>query len=145
LAVPGVYPGNLPHTNFVAEFPDAFYMSAPYVLIGLVNAEDDYSEGRMSLLFQVCTYSQDDYPAVQGKPSTPDHMAYLDALNLLQFIKSAIMSNRVAGFIFIDKPIRTGMYATQAMTWPYAFGYLSIDVEVPGESPADLFEGVKID
>ena len=129
-ALPIVAIGNLPHSNFNGVVP-GYMTQAHYVLVGMEEATDSDNDASMSLLLQVCLYSQDDY----GNSGTPDNMAYLDALNLLQFLKREIVKKWTVGGLPLRKPISMGMYSSKALTWPHAFGYLSFEILMPAEAP----------
>jgi len=131
--VPGVFVGALPHSNFIVDLPDQFFR-APYVLVGMEEAEEDYDGGAIGILVQVCTYSVIDYE----NSSVPDYEAFLDALNLLQFLKDKLIMQWTLQGTAWKKPIRMGMYTSQAMTWPYAFGYLAFDAELVSEAPSNI-------
>lgn len=139
--IPSVHIGSLPHENFREELPLRFF-AAPYILVGMDEDNQDYNESMFSMLIQVCTYSQDDYDPVGTDKPMPDNLAYLDALNLLQFLRSNLVQQRNLAESVIRMPIKMGMYATQAMTWPLAFGYLSFDIAHMDETPqlADYFQ-----
>jgi hypothetical protein len=131
--VPGVYVGGLPHSNFMADLPGQFFR-APYVLVGMEEAEEDYDGGVVGILVQVCAYSEIDY----DNSSVPDYQAFLDALNLLQFLKDKLIMQWTLEGTAWKKPIRMGMYTSQAMTWPFAFGYLAFGAELVSEAPSNI-------
>ena len=131
--IPGVFAGGIPHSNFATEMPYQFFR-APYVLVGMEEAEEDYDGGAIGILIQVCVYSEIDYE----NSDVPDYQAFLDALNLLQFLKDKLIMQWALEGTAWKKPIRMGMYTSQAMTWPYAFGYLAFEAELVSEAPANI-------
>ncbi len=131
--IPGVYVGGIPHGNFQANLPEQFFR-APYVLVGMEEAEEDYDGAAIGVLIQVCTYSEINYQ----DSDVPDYQAFLDALNLLQFLKDKLVMQWTFQGTAWRKPIRMGMYTSQAMTWPFAFGYIAFDAEFVSEAPPNV-------
>lgn len=142
--IPLVEIGNLPHINFSGTLPEAFWM-APYILVGLERASDEDKEANASVLLQVCCYSEVDYDDGRKGLRLPDSKAYMDALNLLQWIKTKLISKTVLGKDYhttaVSKPFEMGMYSTKEMTYPYAFGYLSFAASIQQEEITFLESG----
>lgn len=139
--IPGVFIGNIPHSNFVTTMPDQFFR-APYVLVGMEEAVDDNGTGSIGILIQVCVYSEVDQSSAGPEGiKVPDNQGVLDALNLLQFISDKLTQQWVFEGTAMRKPIRMGMYTAQAMTWPFAFGYLAFDAELMDTAPTNIIYG----
>jgi len=107
--IPGVFIGNIPHSNFVTTMPDQFFR-APYVLVGMEEAVDDNSNGSIGILIQVCVYSEVDQSSVGiGGIQVPDNQGVLDALNLLQFISDKLTQQWTFGGTAMSR-LRLGIW-----------------------------------
>lgn len=114
----------LPHKNFM---PVNFQV--PYILIGLVNGNDNEHENVLSIRIACATYGGDIKFAETA--NIPDESGYVDLINLLERIKNKLVNEAViekAGAL--NKPIMYGIYDEQ-LTYPYWYGYLSFDLQIP--------------
>jgi len=80
----------------------------------------------ISVLIQVCAYTQDIYDGADGGEVFPDNMGVLDVTGLLEALMAWVENE--APFP-AEKPFRIGSYADKAYTYPYAFGYLTFTLE----------------
>ncbi len=129
---PSVVICGLPHVNFsMTGFPEE-YFQAPYAMISVSDCEFDYEDISIPILIQVCCYTVLPY-MVNGVPDEqriPDNLGTLDVLNFLEKIMAWLEEDIP---VPISKPIRLGSYDNKEMTYPYAFGYISFDIETSAE------------
>lgn len=123
LVHPKVAIGNLPHANFSLYADQAHMYQAPYILVGYETADYGEDSETINILIQACAYTQDVYDAESG---FPDNMGTLDITELLEALMQWFESE--ADFP-VEKPYQIGSYASRAMTYPYAFGYLQFTLE----------------
>lgn len=126
LVIPRVCIGSVPHANFSMYADSLALYQAPYILVGYNEAQyEDDGEG-IEVLIQACAYTQDIYDGADGGEAFPDNMGVLDVTGLLEAVMGWIEDE--AGFP-AEKPFRIGSYADRAYTYPYAFGYLTFQLE----------------
>jgi len=123
LVYPKVAIGNIPHANFSLYADQAHMYQAPYILVGYETADFEDDGETINILIQACAYTQDVY---DDESYVPDNMGTLDVTELLEALK--LWFENEADFP-VEMPFTIGSYASRALTYPYAFGYLQFNLE----------------
>lgn len=126
LVHPRVKIGNLPHSNFSLYGADERFFQAPYFLVGFETSSHDYTEEFITILIQVCAYPSETYEHEEGELAFPDISGMLDVVTALETVRDWIIED--AKFP-ANRPFQIGSYASKELTYPYAFGYLSFELE----------------
>ena len=111
----------LPHKNFT---PVNFQV--PGILIALDTAEDTGQENTLDIHLICMTYGGGVYEGTQ----IPDASGYKDLLNMMERIKTALVTQQAIGRSGLRKPIVSGMYDSE-LSWPYWYGYLRFSLDIP--------------
>lgn len=124
----------LPHKNFVPpdwiQPTNAKPYHAPYILIQThsVRINDDLATMSVRAIFGV--YSSENNTTSIDTLKVPDNKAYVDLMNVMQKALEAINKNRVFGNAQLaDTEITAEIYDTENPTWPFAYGYITFDVQ----------------
>lgn len=116
----------LPHKNFT---PYSFQV--PYMMVSLDEGADEAQEHQVDIRINCATYGGGFYLDEDGEPTKiPDAQGYKDLLNLMEFIRQALLNSPIIGGKGrVLKPVTYGMYDTE-LVWPYWYGHLSFSVSL---------------
>lgn len=123
---PKCYIAQLPNANFNLEG-----FSIPCVTVGLETGDDDANDHTIKVRLIFATYGGgyhlDD---MENKTDIPDGNGYIDLINFIEITKQALLANiTINGKGTINKPFNYGIY--DDMPYPYWYGYLRFDVNIP--------------
>lgn len=121
---PAVSYGSIPHKNF-----QPLDFQIPLILWDFDQVSDgkEYRDGRViNLRAFVGAYSSDVYESKSVK--LPDHKAFEDLLNALEYMYIKLTENHVINGVGIKDSIEYGKY--DGNYYPYAYGWLTLTAEI---------------
>lgn len=122
---PSVTFGTMPHKNFV---PYDFAVPLIMWTFDEVNDEGDITDQRtVNLRAYVAAYSSEIYEDEKSK--LPDNKAFIDLINALEKIYQELSRRHTIKGIGREKSISYGIY--DGLFYPYAYGWLTLTVELP--------------
>lgn len=122
---PSVTFGTMPHKNFVP-----YDFAVPLILwtFDEVNDEGDITDQRtVNLRAYVAAYSSEIYEDEKSK--LPDNKAFIDLINALEKIYQELSRRHTINGVGREKSISYGIY--DGLFYPYAYGWLTLTVELP--------------
>lgn len=112
----------LPMKNF-----SPYDFQVPLILITLDDGEDGADGHDLNVRLTLATYGGGFYE----DSKIPDAKGYIDLINLIEFIKQALINHTVINNLGrVQRPITYGMYDTD-LIYPYWYGYLAFTVSIP--------------
>lgn len=126
---------NLPHKNFIPpdwiQYPNAKPYYAPYILIQTYNLRINNNIATMSVRATFGVYASGKYETDNVKLNVPDNKAYIDLMNIMQKAIEAVNSIGAFGNAELSEnsEITADVYDMEEPPYPFAYGYLSFDVQ----------------
>lgn len=115
-----------PHKNFT---PGAF--QSPGILVSVDNATDDAKDHTATVRLLCSTFGGGYYKDSDGlQTDIPDGSGYLDLINLMERLETALAAEAAVGRCTVRKPIELGIYDTEP-SWPYWYGFLQFYIDLP--------------
>ena len=134
----------LPHKNFVAPgdwvFTSSKPFQAPYILIETQNVRINNDVVTMGIRAIFGVYASGNYEAEDVALIVPDNKAYIDLMNVMQKGMDAVNSIRTFGNAQLAEgtEITADIYDMDTPTYPYAYGYMTFDVQYHTSSSVEL-------